>query len=204
MGYFKNLENKYRAQLSKNNPLVIRLDGKDITKNFEKYNLMDPDGFTYSLYDTAKNVCSAYHCRIYAVMDELSIIFLNPHEFFSKFTTVDSLRCGCVFLQDFIEYYWEHYEHVKFKISIFSIKYDVIESYINSREKTGENTSVFYFAKHFLDKDEYTNKKKEDIVSVIKKKNLYNKYLENPNFSAGYKDIIIPDSDIDPIDSIIF
>ena len=53
--YFRNIENKYSLKMNINNPIVIFIDGKDITKSL-KYNLIaeNKDSFNDIFEQTIK------------------------------------------------------------------------------------------------------------------------------------------------------
>ena len=77
--YFYEIQKKYTMKLSSNKTLVIRLDGKDVTKD-ENINFLysHKGGFLYALKDAAKYFSKKYRCYAYCGTDEISFILENP------------------------------------------------------------------------------------------------------------------------------
>lgn len=183
--YFKTIENKYRNQLSKNKPLVIRIDGKNITKSW-KYDLFHENGFLNITEMIARNMIKYFNkCKIYVALDEINFIFEDPNVFFDRYEDTDALYCSNIFLQDFVKIFWNYYPEVKFGISIFNIENDKINSYLKYRKSCCYNAAVYYYCKRNLPKDVYVNKKLSDIVKYLKENNLYQQLEDNKLFLNG-------------------
>ena len=79
--YFRQIQNKYSMRISLKNPLVIRLDGKNVTKNKSLDLLNNYEGsFLYNLEKTVKYFAQKYHCYAIFGSDEVSFIFINPRQ----------------------------------------------------------------------------------------------------------------------------
>lgn len=183
--YFKELEQNHRIFLSLKLPVVIRLDGKDITKNHKKYPLMDIHGFTCYLNKIGKKIVSRKTCMIYTALDEINFIFSDSREFFHAFDDTNSLYCAGIFLQQFCKEFWKYYPEVKFGISIFSIPKDKIDEYVNYRKELCKTAAVFYFAKENLTVQEYKGKTEQELIRYLKFKKLYSKLATHPFFMTG-------------------
>ena len=77
--YFFQIQSKYSMRVSFKNPLVIRLDGKDVTKN-KKYDLLNnyEGNFRNTLEKTAEFFTKKYKCLAILGSDEISFIFTDP------------------------------------------------------------------------------------------------------------------------------
>ena len=77
--YFFQIQSKYSMRVSFKNPLVIRLDGKDVTKN-KKYDLLNnyEGNFRNTLEITAEFFTKKYKCLAILGSDEISFIFTDP------------------------------------------------------------------------------------------------------------------------------
>lgn len=77
--YFNEIQKKYTMKLSSNKTLVIRLDGKDVTKD-ENINFLysHKGSFLSALKDAAKYFSKKYGCYAYCGTDEISFILENP------------------------------------------------------------------------------------------------------------------------------
>ena len=84
--YFKTIEDKYKNRYSTKKPLVIRLDGRGVTKN-KGINLLSlkEDSFRGVLNETAKIISKRYNCIAYAHCDEISFIFEEPEVLKQKY-----------------------------------------------------------------------------------------------------------------------
>ena len=79
--YFRTMQEKYSMRVSSKEPLVIRLDGKGVTRNKE-LNLLDrhKGSFTYNIEKTVEYFTQKYKCLSIFGSDEVSFIFDNPEE----------------------------------------------------------------------------------------------------------------------------
>lgn len=149
--YFFQIQSKYSMRVSFKNPLVIRLDGKDVTKN-KKYDLLNnyEGNFRNTLEKTAEFFTKKYKCLAMLGSDEISFIFTDPLVVISdldkeKWNTSNEIIS--VFSQYFFDYFNEHNKQSKvfWHGKCFSIKNEKINSYIKFRSSVIKNVMTTYF-----------------------------------------------------------
>ena len=149
--YFFQIQSKYSMRVSFKNPLVIRLDGKDVTKN-KKYDLLNnyEENFRNTLEKTAEFFTKKYKCLAILGSDEISFIFTDPLVVISdldkeKWNTSNEIIS--VFSQYFFDYFNEHNNQSKVFCNgkCFSIKNEKINSYIKFRSSVIKNVMTTYF-----------------------------------------------------------
>lgn len=149
--YFFQIQSKYSMRMSFKNPLVIRLDGKDVTKN-KKYDLLNnyEGNFRNTLEKTAEFFTKKYKCLAILGSDEISFIFTDPLVVISdldkeKWNTSNEIIS--VFLQYFFDYFNEHNKQSKvfWHGKCFSIRNEKINSYIKFRSSIIKNVMTTYF-----------------------------------------------------------
>lgn len=149
--YFFQIQNKYSMRVSFKNPLVIRLDGKDVTKN-KKYDLLNnyEGNFRNTLERTAEFFTKKYKCLAILGSDEISFIFTDPLVVISdldkeKWNTSNEIIS--VFSQYFFDYFNEHNKQSKvfWHGKCFSIRNEKINSYIKFRSSIIKNVMTTYF-----------------------------------------------------------
>ena len=149
--YFFQIQSKYSMRVSFKNPLVIRLDGKDVTKN-KKYDLLNnyEGNFRNTLEKTAEFFTRKYKCLAILGSDEISFIFTDPLVVISdldkeKWNTSNEIIS--VFSQYFFDYFNEHNKQsqVFWHGKCFSIRNEKINSYIKFRSSIIKNVMTTYF-----------------------------------------------------------
>ena len=149
--YFFQIQSKYSMRVSFKNPLVIRLDGKDVTKN-KKYDLLNnyEGNFRNTLEKTAEFFTRKYKCLAILGSDEISFIFTDPLVVISdldkeKWNTSNEIIS--VFSQYFFDYFNEHNKQSKvfWHGKCFSIRNEKIHSYIKFRSSIIKNVMTTYF-----------------------------------------------------------
>ena len=149
--YFFQIQSKYSMRVSFKNPLVIRLDGKDVTKN-KKYDLLNnyEGSFRNTLEKTAEFFTRKYKCLAILGSDEISFIFTDPLVVISdldkeKWNTSNEIIS--VFSQYFFDYFNEHNKQSKvfWHGKCFSIRNEKINSYIKFRSGIIKNVMTTYF-----------------------------------------------------------
>lgn len=176
--YFFQIQKKYNMRASTTSPLVIRFDGKDVTKNKE-INFFDIyDGsFTDSLERTIKFFTEKYHGFAIFGSDEASFIFPDPIIVISDID-VDKYNYTNEITGLFAQHFFYYFNNIYRKNTIFwhcksfSIPEDKIKSYIKYRSSNIRNVMATYFLKK---KGIRLNiPKLEDKITEIKKLNDYN------------------------------
>lgn len=149
--YFFQIQSKYSMRVSFKNPLVIRLDGKDVTKK-KKYDLLNnyEGNFRNTLERTAEFFTRKYKCLAILGSDEISFIFTDPLVVISdldkeKWNTSNEIIS--VFSQYFFDYFNEHNKQSKvfWHGKCFSIRNEKINSYIKFRSSIIKNVMTTYF-----------------------------------------------------------
>ena len=149
--YLFQIQSKYSMRVSFKNPLVIGLDGKDVTKN-KKYDLLNnyEGNFRNTLEKTAEFFTKKYKCLAILGSDEISFIFTEPLVVISdldkeKWNTSNEIIS--VFSQYFFDYFNEHNKQSKvfWHGKCFSIKNEKINSYIKFRSSVIKNVMTTYF-----------------------------------------------------------
>lgn len=165
---FQAIEKSYRRNLSTTVPIVVRFDGKNVTKNHRKFHLMNVDGFTKDILCAAKSMADGMECTIYAALDEVSIVFHKPFEFFGRTQDKDFLYSTIMILQDFLRYTREVHPDIKFNVIVYNIDFDQIDSYIQYRKDMAYQAAVTYYAKEYLPAKTYVNKSTSYVLNALK------------------------------------
>lgn len=149
--YFFNIQAKYSMRLSTKKPLVIRFDGKDVTKNKDInlfYNIKY--GFIDSLKQSAIHFSKKYHCLAIFGSDEISFIFKDPLILLKDLSSdIPSYSNETISL--FSQYFFYFFNNIYTKEKIFfhgkcfSIPEEKIESYIKYRSGIIKNVMTTYF-----------------------------------------------------------
>lgn len=182
--YFFGLQRKYSVRVSSKTPLVIRLDGKDVTKNTSINTLVLHKGsFLQSFNECARYFTDKFGGYAIFGSDEISFIFTEPKILFSAFaseTDNSSNEIISLFSQYFFDYFNNMYDGEKlfFHAKCFSILENKIASYVKHRMRiiTNVNTTKFLIANN-----NYTPRLK--LKEMIK-------MCENTNGYSYFKDII--------------
>ena len=151
--YFYNIQKKYSMRISTKRPLVIRLDGKDATKN-KNINLLDrsPNGFLDALVKTTSFFTEKYKCYAIFGSDEVSFIFPSVDVLLQDVDsakTTHSNEIVSVFSQYFFQYFnnFDKHKIIFWHAKCFSITNEKIISYVKYRSRSIENVLVTYFLK---------------------------------------------------------
>lgn len=150
--YFGNIQKKYSMRVSRTKTLVIRLDGKDVTKN-KSIDLLDRENensFSNSLEKTVKYFTEKYNCFAIFGSDEVSFICENPSLILEDMTS-DVCNSSNEVISGFSQYFFKYFnEFDKHKVvywhgKCFSISNDKIKSYIKYRSRIIQNVMTTYF-----------------------------------------------------------
>lgn len=146
--YFFSIQNKYSMRVSKKEPLVIKLDGKNVTKN-KNINLIDKfnGSFNDNLMKTVKYFTQNYKCYAIFGSDEVSFIIPNVISFIEQIGSDRANEIVALFSQSFFYYFNQinknnlTFWHVK----CFSIPKEKVMSYVKYHSRSIENVTVPYF-----------------------------------------------------------
>ena len=151
--YFYQIQKKYSMRLSLKEPLVIRLDGKDVTKSKDLNLLYKFKGSFFDAFEeSAKYFSKKYNCYSLCGTDEISFVIENPLELFEDLDsdkTNHSNEVISLFSQYFFNYFNKTYngDNIFFHAKCFSIPSGKINSYIKYRSKSITNVITTYFLK---------------------------------------------------------
>ena len=151
--YFYQIRKKYSMRVSQKEPLVINLDGKNVTKNNE-LNIIDiyEGSFLNNLEKTVKYFTEKYQCLGIFGADEVSFIFEEPMILIND-TNSDkstySIEIISVFSQMFYDYFNHYDSHRKifWHGKCFSIHTEKVKSYIRYKSKLIQVLVTTYFLK---------------------------------------------------------
>ncbi len=141
ISYFHQIQNKYSIRVSLKNPLIIVMDGRDITKSVNISLLCrNKNSFLDCFEDTIKYFSKRYNCIALYGTDEVSFIFENPMVVIEdlhvdKINRVNDIVA--LFSQQFFDYFNSSYgkEKVFWHGRCFSINKEKINSYIKFRKR---------------------------------------------------------------------
>ena len=179
-------------------PLIIYMDGKHITSNHKKYNLLKIPNFSNDLIDSAEKTCLKLHlsAELYAGIDELALIIREP-SILKEFDVGDNANyINLIFMQHFLKIFWEKYPEVVFKSTIFNISNENISRYIEYRKEICYSGALWYIAKEYLPKEDYKElTASTDMENLLKERNLWQYFEENTQLRSGiYKSVSILDN----------
>lgn len=151
--YFFQLQKKYNMRISTKTPLVIRFDGRQITKN-KDINLLDnyKGSFLDSLEKTAKYFSERYHCFSIFGSDEISFIISDPNLVILDLEPSDKTTHSQEIIALFSQYFFDYFNHFDTQKKIFwhgkcfSIPIGKVNSYIKYRSTVIKNVMVTYFS----------------------------------------------------------
>ena len=148
--YFKTIEDKYSCKVSLEKPIIIRLDGKDVTKN-PSIDILSTEkkSFSDALKFTAKYLSLKYNCIVICSTDELSCIFLDGNEFKKRFKSNKCQKSSSLLSQEVFLIFNKYYEKsiIFFDARAFNIPRDKIVSYIKYRVISAKNVNITYLSK---------------------------------------------------------
>lgn len=158
INYFSNFENKYDLRMATNKPIVIFVDGKDITKSF-KHDLIDESKNSFNdVFDqTIKYFSKELECIAISGVDEVSFI-LEDSKKLLEFIPHNRYRAHeivSVFSQHFCKYFNDRYKKgpIYWHCKCSNIPKGKIKSYIKYRSLTIFELNLTYFLKRRQVKD---------------------------------------------------
>lgn len=194
---YKNIKNKYYdlwkvkdesyGEIEDKKPVVIFLDGKNVTKYHDKYPMIGKYNFTEMMmhygYELVKEIGA--DAVIYASLDEISFIFSDTDKLI-HYIKDDSRSCiGSLFVQKFVEKFWK-YKKAYFKSTVFNIDSENIGEWIEFRKAVGDNTGLMYVAKEYLPIDLYKDKSGIELEHLLRETGLDSVCKKNKYIREGY------------------
>lgn len=151
--YFFQIQKKYSMRVSTKQPLIIRFDGKNVTKN-KNIDLLGTynNSFLDNLEKTVKYFTQKYNCFSIFGSDEVSFILANPMlliEDLDSDKTNHSNEIISLFSQYFFDYFnnFDKNKKIYWHGKCFSIPENKIQSYIKYRSGIIKNVMITYFLK---------------------------------------------------------
>ena len=156
INYFYEIQKKYSMQVSKTKTLVIRLDGKDVTKD-ENINFLanNVGSFSHSLELVAAFISKKYDCYCLFGTDEISFIIPKPEKLLMEIQTENEYFSNEV-ISIFSQYFFYHFNQIYKKSEIFwhgkcfSINENKINLYVKYRSGAIKNVLTIYFLKKMI------------------------------------------------------
>lgn len=151
--YFYQLQKKYNMRVSTKSPLVIRLDGKDVTKDQTINFIYKYNGSFYETFEKcAWYFSTKYKCYVLFGTDEINFVFPEPMlliEDLDSDKVNHSNEIIALFMQYFFDYFNSYYKNGKifFHGKCFSIPEGKITSYIKYRGSSIRNVITTYILK---------------------------------------------------------
>lgn len=173
--YFGSIRKKYSMRVSPSKPLVIDLDGKNVTASKE-FSLIDPSegGFVDMMEQTAKHFSEEYNCLAIFGVDEISFIFNSAESIIRTINSSQNYKNDEI-ISIFSQYFFDYFNGLNSKRKIFwhgktySISEDKIKSYIKYKSQSIMNVFTTYFLKRNMVKDAGN-------IELDKKLEMCNKY----------------------------
>ena len=182
--YFAQLRNKYNMRVSSKEPLVIHLDGKEITRN-KTYNLFDeksPDSFLNVMEKVVKHFTTKYSCFAIYGIDEVAFIFEEPEILINDTNDGNNKRTDDI-ISIFSQYFYEYFNKLNNKEPVywhgkcFSIPKGKINSYIKYKSIVTRNVLTTYFLKR-IGVSDAGKIKLEEKINMCKKHDFYERDLK--------------------------
>lgn len=171
--YFTAVEDKYSTKVSLKKPIVIRLDGKGVTKSL-KINMYDENegGFAYALKIAARGISKIYRNTIVlASADEINVIFLDTDIFYKNFNSCKCQKSSSLITQDASLYFNSNYygDRIYFDARTFNIEENKIGSYLRYRSSSIYNITLMYIAKRNIPFKDRKDMKNVELVELLNK-----------------------------------
>ena len=154
--YFGFMQDRYSTKISTSKVSIVKLDGKDVTKNLniDMFNYNE-GGFAHSIIDTAKQLSNLYDAIVFVSTDEISLLFYDSSKLERIFDTTKTQKISSLFSQHVARIFNDKYKgyYIYFDAKTFCIPEDKVKSYIVYKEKNTYCVSNTYLAKRKLPKN---------------------------------------------------
>lgn len=177
--HFIKIQNKYNLNMNINKPLVIFVDGKNITKSLNCNLIQESKNSFNDIFEqTIKYYSKEFDCLAISGVDEVSFIFKNGRKLKEKlnYKNLKAHDIVSVFSQLFYEYFNERYlnEPVYWHCKCSNIPIGKINSYIKFRSLTIYEVYLTYFLKR-------KNVQNAGKIKILQKEEMCNKLDEFKN-----------------------
>ena len=151
--YFLQIKKKYNMRVSSKKPLVINLDGKNVTKSRE-FNILElyKGGFREVVEKCAIYFTKQYDCIAICGADEISFIIEEPMKLVEDINSdnnTSSTEIISVFSQMFYDYFNRFYkgENIFWHGKCYSISDEKIMSFVKYKSRLIEVLTTTYYLK---------------------------------------------------------
>lgn len=151
--YFANIRNKYSMRVSKTKPLIIDLDGKNVTSNVNYSLLANQEGsFLYTMEQTVKKFTKDFECMSIFGVDEVSFIFDSAEKIIDRINSNKNFKTDEI-ISVFSQYFFAEFNKENKEKPIFwhgkcySIEENKKLSYIKYKSQSILNVFTTYFLK---------------------------------------------------------
>ena len=178
--HFIKIQNKYNLNMNINKPLVIFVDGKNITKSLNCNLIQESKNSFNDIFEqTIKYYSKEFDCLAISGVDEVSFILKNGRKLKEKliYKNLKAHDIVSVFSQLFYEYFNKRYlkEPVYWHCKCSNIPSGKINSYIKFRSLTIYELYLTYFLKR-------KNVQDAGKIKILQKEEMCNKLDEFKNF----------------------
>ena len=182
--YFGQIRKKYSMRISTKEPLIINLDGRNVTKN-KDIDIYE-GSILVSLEKSVKYFTEKYSCLSIFGADEVSFIFEEPMKLVNDLNT-DQNTYSNEIISVFSQYFYDYFNHFDSHKKVFwhgkcySIHSEKIKSYIKYKSKLIQVLITTYFLK----KKNLPDAGKIPLSEKVKKCNEYEEYKQVKDIEKG-------------------
>lgn len=193
--YFGLIEDKYCYNVTLKKPIIVRLDGKGITKNLQ-INMLDESygGFAYAMINTARDISEKYNALVSVSTDEINLIFYDSLVVYEMFKSTKVQKISSLISQEVFAIFNSYYKGntVFFDARTFNVLDNKIKSYISYRSKTTFCVCNTYVAKRTMPVKDRHGVPLEKLCSILDErypniKRDYEYFKSGFIFFKGYK-----------------
>lgn len=156
-----------RPPISGNKPVIFFLDGQKVTRTHPEWMLEMPE----RMATAAAKIIDHWKidCIIYAFLDEISVILSNPRQAMKQFQlNREANHLRELFLQRLLPELQTLYPGMIFWIDVYEIDPKDVSRYLAYRKEFCYSGAVFYYAKRYLPKAEYSNRPLAEVEQLLK------------------------------------
>lgn len=156
-----------RPPISGNKPIIFFMDGQKVTRTHPEWMPEMPE----RMATAAAKIIDHWKidCIIYAFLDEISVILTNPRQVMKQFQ-LDRVASHLreLFLQRLLPELQALYPGMIFWIDVYEIDSKDVSRYLTYRKEFCQSGAVFYYAKKYLPKAEYSNRPLSEVEQLLK------------------------------------
>lgn len=192
-----------RPPISGAKPIIFFLDGQKVTRTHPEWMPEMPE----RMATAAAKIVDHWKldCIIYAFLDEISVILTNPRQVIKQFQlNREASHLRELFLQRILPEFQILYPGMIFWIDVYEIDPKDVRRYLAYRKEFCHSGAVFYYAKIYLPKAEYSNRPLPEVEQLLKERLLpgtnrscYDDLRHHPVLANGvYMEKAFPEPDL--------